>query len=169
MKSFIYIIVLIMLTSCSSYRQVKQNIDKKADINKEMDIGKISNFDSVYFSSMSRWDSIWSNAIINFRVYDTSRPDSLGNCPVLIEAEMEFSNGKISQEYSEGTSTESIKDSLIIHTDTKIHEELKEKTITKTKKSICQPYQWWILGILALLNGALIIYLKQKTKNIQEE
>ena len=163
----IILLCLLILCACSSNKQIQHSTDKELSIKEKIGLNKISSSNASYFSEALLWDSAWHNAILNFRIYDTSRPDSTGGCPLLAEGEVEVNGGKIKENLNYGFSVNSEKDSLYSSSDTEIKEQEKDKKFVKTKRSICQPYQWWVLGILALLNGALIIFLRYKTKNIQ--
>lgn len=166
---YIILICCLILTACSTHKKIQYSSEKELSVNNKLDVGQISSSNAAYLSSTMIWDSAWHNAIINFRIYDTSQPDSSGYCPLLAEGEVNINSGKLKNVQNIGAAVVTKKDSVDAHSEAEIKEQSKEKEIVKKDRSICQPYQWWVLGILAFLNGALILFLKHKTKNIQEE
>lgn len=164
----VILVGFIALAACSANKQIQHSSENELCISENLDFGRISSSKDAYSANALLWDSAWNIAKINFRIFDTSRPDSSGNCPVLVDGEMEINGGRISNSNVESSLVEVINDSVNVHTDSTMQEHDKKNEIVKAKNSICQPYQWGILAFLFLLSGVMLLFLRHQTNNFQK-
>lgn len=137
MRQIVFLLLLLLLSSCAS---IRRNSHSEADISirKELEAQTASHETDIAASSIIRWDSAWHDAILHFRIYDTSRYDSAsGQSPVLMEGEMVSKGGEVSAESETDVVIEQKGDTLSLHQndETGLHEEADSKSATSSSLS----------------------------------
>ena len=125
-------------------------------ISKDLEAQTASHETDFAAHSVLRWDSAWHDAILHFRIYDTSRYDSAsGQSPVLMEGEMVAKGGEVSAESETGVTIEQKDDTLSIHQNDEAerHEEADSKSATSSSLSTN-------LVSLAIFSIALLLIFK---------
>lgn len=161
MKYIWTIICIALLSSCSMQRSVTERLDHRIDYDRYSTLSIDSLVSTMSASSFVRWDSAWHNAVLSFRIFDTSRTDSMGISPVLADGELVWNGGSTSQKQS--------KDSISQLVEMILNNEESENNnevifIDKESKSKFGNYPaWFWAGFVAaaILLGLMIMELNR--------
>lgn len=152
-KVIMIIIALTALTSCWATKRTRaetRTIDKVEVAQSDIQICRMST-DTRHLVS---WDSVWHNMILQFRIYDTTNPDSSGVCPVVMDGTLTSSGGELAT--TEVSKADSVTQCVIVEskdsTEVKADEEIYEVKEQETEIN-------WLTKV-GMLSMIIVLLLK---------